>query len=114
MRDQFLIHLHVFVFSAKEAGTEMLEIDCHLTEDGQVVVSHDNDLQRVSGLSVLISQTKFHELPQLKQSLSLDFHNSKRKYNLQTGMEVNLAFTDPSWPVNARFTDISFCKVFIL
>ena len=55
----------------------MLEIDCHLTEDGQVVVSHDNDLHRSAGLHILISETKFQELPLIKQSLSLDFCGSK-------------------------------------
>ena len=55
----------------------MLEIDCHLTEDGQVVVSHDNDLLRVTGLKVRISDSKYPELPPLKQSLSLDFYQSK-------------------------------------
>ena len=42
----FVCHLY---FSAKQVGTEMLEIDCHLTDDGEVVVSHDNDLFRATG-----------------------------------------------------------------
>uniref|UniRef100_A0A671Q1V8 Glycerophosphodiester phosphodiesterase domain containing 3a n=1 Tax=Sinocyclocheilus anshuiensis TaxID=1608454 RepID=A0A671Q1V8_9TELE len=29
---------------AAEVGTEMLELDCHLTKDGHVVVSHDENL----------------------------------------------------------------------
>ena len=28
-------------------GTDMLEIDCHLTKDGKVIVSHDSSLKRV-------------------------------------------------------------------
>ncbi len=68
---------HFCLCSAVEVGTEMLEIDCHLTRDGQVVVSHDNDLRRVTGLNVRISETPFHDLPILKQSLSLDFHQSE-------------------------------------
>ena len=55
----------------------MLEIDCHLTEDGEVVVSHDNDLFRATGNRRLISETKFHDLPPLKQSLSLTFYDSE-------------------------------------
>ena len=43
--------------SALECGTELLELDCHLTSDGHVVVSHDNDLQRCTGHSKLISET---------------------------------------------------------
>lgn len=33
----------------------MLELDCHLTHDGHVVVSHDENLQRQTGHDVTIS-----------------------------------------------------------
>jgi len=35
----------------------MLELDCHMTKDGVVVVCHDEDLERVTGRSVRISDT---------------------------------------------------------
>ena len=73
----FALFVHHLYFSAKQVGTEMLEIDCHLTEDGEVVVSHDNDLFRATGNKRLISETKFHDLPPLKQSLSLTFYDSE-------------------------------------
>ncbi|XP_026295312.1 lysophospholipase D GDPD1-like isoform X3 [Apis dorsata] len=37
--------MHAFK-RAVAVGTEMLELDCHLTKDGQVVVSHDHNLLR--------------------------------------------------------------------
>jgi glycerophosphoryl diester phosphodiesterase len=47
------------IFSACDNGTEMLEIDCHITRDGEVVVSHDNDLQRCCGQEGLITDTEY-------------------------------------------------------
>lgn len=41
--------------SAVDMGTEMLELDCHLTKDGHVVVSHDEELLRQTGHDVCIS-----------------------------------------------------------
>ncbi|GAB1607334.1 lysophospholipase D GDPD1-like [Argonauta hians] len=55
-------------------GTEMLELDCHLTKDNQVVVCHDNNLHRICGHSVLISQTDYNNLPCMKDQLALDFN----------------------------------------
>lgn len=44
--------------SAVEEGTHMLELDCHLTHDGHVVVSHDENLLRQTGHDVTISSLK--------------------------------------------------------
>jgi len=42
-----------------DVGVDMLELDCHMTKDGEVVVSHDDDLSRVTGIPVRISDTLF-------------------------------------------------------
>lgn len=46
------------VSSAVEQGTQMLELDCHLTHDGHIVVSHDENLLRQTGHDVTISSLK--------------------------------------------------------
>ena len=38
-------------FSAVSLGTDMLELDVHLTKDNEVVVAHDHDLQRTAQVS---------------------------------------------------------------
>ncbi|XP_074643878.1 lysophospholipase D GDPD1-like isoform X2 [Tubulanus polymorphus] len=63
-----------FKFAADVTGTDMLEIDCHATKDGQVVVSHDDNLLRSTGRDVLISKTNYQDLPPLKACMKVDFY----------------------------------------
>lgn len=58
---------------AVSLGTEMLEIDCHITKDGQVIVSHDSSLKRTCECEGQIADYKYEELPLLKQEHKLDF-----------------------------------------
>ncbi|ELT91116.1 hypothetical protein CAPTEDRAFT_117554 [Capitella teleta] len=58
---------------AVNVGTQMLEIDCHITRDGHVVVSHDNSLNRTAGMEGCITDTDYQDLPPMLGSLRTDF-----------------------------------------
>ncbi|XP_038553023.1 lysophospholipase D GDPD3a [Micropterus salmoides] len=60
--------------NAVEQGTQMLELDCHLTQDGHVVVSHDENLLRQTGHDVTISSLKLQDLPLYKERLEVTFY----------------------------------------
>lgn len=53
---------------ASDLFAEMWELDLHMSSDGVPVVSHDNDLSRVSGSDVQISETKWQDI----RSIELD------------------------------------------
>lgn len=58
---------------AASIGTDMFEIDCQITKDAFTVVAHDNNLLRLCGKNIMISDTKFVDLPPLLTSQRLDF-----------------------------------------
>ncbi len=65
----FKRYCDVCICSAEKWGTEMLEIDCHITKDGQVVVCHDNDLFRTTLHTATIEEMLYEVrmTPYLKQ-----------------------------------------------
>lgn len=76
---------------SKNLGVFAIEIDVHLTKDGHVVISHDNNLSRNAGVNQQISELEYHELPTLRTDLfvkSLD--NDKCKENLSNINMENL------------------------
>ncbi|XP_034567785.1 lysophospholipase D GDPD3a [Notolabrus celidotus] len=59
---------------AVEQGTQMVELDCHLTHDGHVVVSHDENLHRQTGHNITMSALNLQDLPLYKGRLEVTFH----------------------------------------
>lgn len=54
--------------SAFDDGADYVELDLHVSKDNTLVVSHDRDLSRVVGSSVIVSQNNFSYLNTLKQA----------------------------------------------
>lgn len=63
----------MYTYSAVKLGTNMLEMDCHLTKDKQVVVLHDACLLRTTGHDVLVKDLDYSQLPLIKTSINIDF-----------------------------------------
>lgn len=55
----------------------MLELDCHLTKDKQVVVVHDSTLKRITGHEGKIKDLEYSQLPLLKTTINIDFEPGK-------------------------------------
>jgi glycerophosphoryl diester phosphodiesterase len=47
---------------AWENGTDACELDMHLTRDGKIIISHDKDTKRTTGVLKVIAETTFDEL----------------------------------------------------
>ena len=54
---------------AAELGVEGLEIDVHLTKDGELVVMHDENTVRTTGVNALIKDLTLEERRKVVQSL---------------------------------------------
>ena len=52
--------------SAFNSGADYIELDLHLSKDGVLVISHDDDLFRVTHTHAIVSQNTFQSLKQLR------------------------------------------------
>lgn len=54
--------------SAFASGADYVELDVHLSADNVLVVSHDRDLARVTGITTIVSQNNFATLSQYRMA----------------------------------------------
>ncbi|XP_075879891.1 lysophospholipase D GDPD3a isoform X1 [Nelusetta ayraudi] len=92
---------------AVEHGTQMLELDCHLTHDGHVVVSHDENLLRQTGHDVAMSSLNLQDLPLYKERLEVLFYAGR----YSTGADRKFALLEdlfkkfPAMPVSVEIKE---------
>lgn len=58
--------------NAIDIGADMIELDVQLTDDGQVVVFHDNDLLRITGCEGTVADYSLAELQQMDAGIWFD------------------------------------------
>lgn len=81
----------------------MLELDCHLTKDEQVVVLHDSNLKRSTGINSYIADVAYAELPPYLCKLGVTF---KRECYCEGGDDKRIPLLKdvfeafPNTPVN--------------
>ena len=57
---------------AFKAGADGIETDVHLTKDGEVVVIHDENLLRTTGVDRMVSDCTLSEITAIKASKTMD------------------------------------------
>ncbi|CBZ53112.1 glycerophosphoryl diester phosphodiesterase protein [Neospora caninum Liverpool] len=57
-----------FSYAVNECNCRMIELDVWMTKDKELVVAHDDDIERVTGKKVLISNTNYADLPPVLDS----------------------------------------------
>lgn len=60
--------------SAFKNGANFVELDLHLSKDKQLIISHDKNLERITGTNAIVSQNNLTELQQMYQANGEPIH----------------------------------------
>lgn len=86
------------IFSAIKSGSQMLELDVNLSKDNQVVVSHDEDLNRCTGNTGRIGDFDYKVSHSISSNFKL-FYYLMQKFThricLRLRKQLKLLFISP-------------------
>ncbi|XP_022670685.1 glycerophosphodiester phosphodiesterase domain-containing protein 1-like [Varroa destructor] len=103
--------MEAFEHAVHDCGTDMLEIDVHLTLDKQVVVNHDLSLLRTTGIDKNINQLNYKDFPPLCSSLDVEFMDGKPCNPMREGIDRRIPLLRdvferfPTIPMNIDIKD---------
>ncbi|QNT44612.1 glycerophosphodiester phosphodiesterase [Lactobacillus kefiranofaciens] len=100
--------------SAFNSGADYVELDLQLSKDGVLVISHDDDLYRVTHTHAIVSQNNFETLKQLRydngehvMSLNELFEHYKNKPNAKFVLETKIDHgLNPSYELEDKIAQI--------
>ena len=58
---------------ASEYGADVLEMDLAITKDGIPIITHDTDLERLTGVKGKVSDYNYDDLPELINQYEIQF-----------------------------------------
>jgi len=99
--------------NADSAGTDMIELDLHLTKDGEVVVFHDSSVLRMTGVPERIAKLNYDELPPFLESIQVPFADfpgqsvQTVKFSPYVPKFEEVLQTFPNLPINFEIKDNS-------
>ena len=100
--------------SAFNSGADYVELDLQLSKDGVLVISHDDDLYRVTHTHAIVSQNDFKTLKQLKydngehvMSLNELFKHYKNRPNTKFVLETKIDHSiNPSYELEDKIAQV--------
>lgn len=64
------------VEKALENGYQILEVDTIKTKDGKWIMSHDRNLERLTGLNKNVWEVNYDEIPPFRESIDFPYYNN--------------------------------------